>query len=176
MRTSSDGDAALLSVAVSEPSMGVSEASDPSSASDSAPPSVPDNHISRRGENLSSARAAKAEAQAKKKPITVRPADLLKPEWETLRSDALKLENCKDNDEDVLTFAMFPQVAPKFFKTRPQGPLNLGADQTKAAPVAAPATAPGAGAPAKANGATKPVTYVVTLQGKEHKVTVATPQ
>ncbi|MBF0093873.1 MAG: methylmalonyl-CoA carboxytransferase subunit 5S [Alphaproteobacteria bacterium] len=119
---------------------------------------------------------AKAEAQAKKPPITVRPADLLKPEWDTLRADALKLENCRDDDEDILTFAMFPQVAPKFFKARPNGPLNLGVD-----PVVkpdAPATAPASQAKAEAGGdatVKRPMTYVVTLQGREHKVTVSAP-
>ena len=81
----------------------------------------------------------KARAHAKKEPITCRPADLLKPEWEALRADALALKGCKGTDEDVLTFAMFPQVAPKFFATRDQGAKNLGKDPSKAAP--APAAA-----------------------------------
>ena len=55
---------------------------------------------------------------AKKQVIDIRPADLLKPEWEQLRAEALALEGCNGSDEDVLTYAMFPQVAPKFFKTR----------------------------------------------------------
>ena len=49
------------------------------------------------------------------KPITCRPADLIEPELDKLR------EECKDwteQDEDVLSFAMFPQVAPKFFENR----------------------------------------------------------
>ncbi|HMO86790.1 MAG TPA: oxaloacetate decarboxylase, partial [Lacipirellulaceae bacterium] len=56
-----------------------------------------------------------AAAHAKKEPITGRPADLLKPEWDELRNQALALPGCNGADEDVLTFAMFPQVAPKFF-------------------------------------------------------------
>ena len=64
----------------------------------------------------------KAAEQAKKSPITSRPADLLKPEWDHLRSEAIALEGCKGDDEDVLTYAMFPQVAPKFFKNRAEGP------------------------------------------------------
>ena len=55
---------------------------------------------------------------AKKPAITGRPADLLKPEWEQLRTGALALAGCNGSDEDVLTYAMFPQVAPKFFKSR----------------------------------------------------------
>ena len=45
-------------------------------------------------------------------------------------------------DEDVLTHAMFPQVAPKFFASRAEGPKNLGkapADGAAAAAGAAPA-------------------------------------
>src|SRR5262245_1847744 len=61
---------------------------------------------------------AAAAAYAKKEPITCRPADLLKPEWEHLREQALALKGCDGTDEDVLTFAMFPQVAPKFFAAR----------------------------------------------------------
>ena len=68
----------------------------------------------------------KARVHAKKEPITCRPADLLKPEWEALRADALALKGCNGTDEDVLTFAMFPQVAPKFFGTRDQGAEKPG--------------------------------------------------
>jgi methylmalonyl-CoA carboxyltransferase 5S subunit len=110
----------------------------------------------------------KAEAQAKKTPITARPADLLKPEWEHLRSDALALEGCNGSDEDVLTYAMFPQVAPKFFKTRAEGRKNLGRDPAVKPPASEPA--PRAGAARQAG--TK-VNYVITLNGKEHRVTVA---
>ena len=48
-------------------------------------------------------------------PVTGRPADALKPELETLR------EKCKDyiqQDEDVLSYALFDQVATKFFENR----------------------------------------------------------
>ena len=115
---------------------------------------------------------AKAEAHAKKPVITGRPADLLKPEWESLRKETEALANNNGSDEDVLTYAMFPQVAPKFFKSRPEGPKNLGKDPVKkeAAPAAAPAKADGAAKPAAMTG---PVSYVITLHGKEHKVTVA---
>lgn len=110
----------------------------------------------------------KAEVQAKKAPITSRPADLLKPEWDHLRSDALALEGCNGSDEDVLTYAMFPQVAPKFFKTRSQGPKNLGKDAVTNRPAPEPALPAGT---ARQMG-TK-MNYVVTLNGKEHRVTVA---
>lgn len=49
------------------------------------------------------------------KPVTVRPADLIEPELSKLERD---LEGYKTCDEDVLTYAMFPQVAMNFFKER----------------------------------------------------------
>ena len=79
-----------------------------------------------------------AEAHAKKTTIDIRPADLLKPEWDTLRSEALAIDGCDGSDEDVLTYAMFPQVAPKFFKTRSEGPRNLGKEPGKVAAEATP--------------------------------------
>ena len=48
-------------------------------------------------------------------PITCRPADLLEPEIEKLKAEASKYVM---QEEDVLTYAMFPQVAPKFFEKR----------------------------------------------------------
>jgi len=111
-----------------------------------------------------------ARLHAKKEPITCRPADLQKPEWEVLRADALAAKG-NGTDEDVLTFAMFPQVAPKFFGTRAQGPKNLGKDPSKAAPATAEAAPKnGAATPAQPNG---PVKYAVTINGQTHNVTVA---
>lgn len=48
-------------------------------------------------------------------PITCRPADLLAPELETL---AKALAGFKEQAEDVLSYALFPQVAADFFKRR----------------------------------------------------------
>jgi methylmalonyl-CoA carboxyltransferase 5S subunit len=106
-----------------------------------------------------------AEAHAKKPAITVRPADLLQPEWEQLSAAAKALEGNNGSDEDVLTYAMFPQVAPKFFKTRAEGRKNVGKDPAVKAPEQ---KAPVAGAPALS----AKVNYVITLDGKEHRVTV----
>ena len=39
---------------------------------------------------------------------------------------ALALTGCNGSDEDVLTYAMFPQVAPKFFAARAQGSEEPG--------------------------------------------------
>ena len=40
----------------------------------------------------------------------------------------MALPGCNGTDEDVLTYAMFPQVAPKFFTERAEGPKNVGKD------------------------------------------------
>jgi methylmalonyl-CoA carboxyltransferase 5S subunit len=112
-----------------------------------------------------------ANKQSKKRPINVRPADLLRPEWEELRSRALQLDGCNGTDEDVLTYAMFPQVAPKFFGTRAEGPKNLGKDPESAAPPAASTAASGADSGSGPVRAT--ITYDVRLNGKTHKVTVS---
>lgn len=50
------------------------------------------------------------------KPITCRPADLIEPEMEKLRKEFP--QEYYEQEEDVLTMAMFPQVAPKFFESR----------------------------------------------------------
>ena len=47
--------------------------------------------------------------------ITCRPADLLEPELEKYRAEAGDLAKC---DEDVLSYALFPQVATKFLTER----------------------------------------------------------
>ena len=88
---------------------------------------------------------------------------------------ALDLKGCNGSDEDVLTYAMFPQVAPKFFGTRSQGPKNLGKDPAeKPAPAPVPATPPAESAAANGKGPVRtPITYNVKLNGKTHRVTVA---
>jgi methylmalonyl-CoA carboxyltransferase 5S subunit len=113
-----------------------------------------------------------AEAHAKKPAITVRPADLLKPEWEHLSTAAKALEGNNGSDEDVLTYAMFPQVAPKFFKTRAEGRKNLGKDPSAASSKPA-AESKAAGAVGGGQALGTKVNYVITLNGKEHRVTVS---
>ena len=49
------------------------------------------------------------------KPITHRPADDLKPELEQLRAE---IAQYLEQDEDVLSYALFPQVASKFLDKR----------------------------------------------------------
>ncbi len=56
--------------------------------------------------------------------ITCRPADLLPPEWERLGAELLQeaqkagIEAASLNEDDRLTYALFPQVAFKFFRHR----------------------------------------------------------
>ncbi len=47
--------------------------------------------------------------------ITVRPADLIEPELEKYREET---KGFAKSEEDVLSYALFPQVAKKFFDTR----------------------------------------------------------
>lgn len=47
--------------------------------------------------------------------ITVRPADLLKPEYEKYKEE---MKEFYTKEEDVLTYCMFPQVSKTFFKWR----------------------------------------------------------
>ena len=56
------------------------------------------------------------------KVITCRPADLLEPELEKYRKECAKWYT---QEEDVLSYALFPQVAPKFFEYRQAEQLKL---------------------------------------------------
>ena len=59
------------------------------------------------------------------KPITCRPADNLKPELEKLRGE---IAEYIEQDEDVLSYALFDQVAIKFFEKRKANKYRLDAD------------------------------------------------
>ena len=72
--------------------------------------------------------------------ITCRPADLLEPELDKYRAEFADIAR---SDEDVLSLALFPQVAPKFLDRRDH-------PEKYAEPAAAPAAAPAPAAPAKA--------------------------
>ena len=58
-------------------------------------------------------------------PIDCRPADLLKPELETLKKECAEWI---EQDEDVLSYAQFGQVATKFFENRRNKELGIDAD------------------------------------------------
>ena len=76
--------------------------------------------------------------------VDTRPADAIPPEMDKLRTELQsKLGASAVDPADVLTYAMFPQVALAFFKTRPQGPVELPPpDKPAAGP--SPQPAPGA--------------------------------
>ena len=48
-------------------------------------------------------------------PIECRPADLIKPQLESLREEAEKMGILK-KEEDLITYALYPNVAPKFLR------------------------------------------------------------
>ncbi len=58
-------------------------------------------------------------------PITTRPADALKPELEQLRSE---IAQYLEQDEDVLSYALFPEVSKKFFEFRKAKKYALDAE------------------------------------------------
>jgi oxaloacetate decarboxylase alpha subunit len=106
-------------------------------------------------------------------PITCRPADLLKPEVETLTQELTSIaekENitlADDVIDDVLTYALFPQIGLKFLKNRDNK------DAFEPAPQAADSKAPAvqASEPAQSTGAVE--NYSVTVDGKNYEVQVA---
>ena len=66
-------------------------------------------------------------ALGNEKPITYRPADDLKPQLPEMEKEAAPY---KKQDEDVLSYALFPQVAVDYFKYRDA--QDTGVDATKA--------------------------------------------
>lgn len=62
--------------------------------------------------------------------ITCRPADLLEPEMAKLQAEA---DRIAQNDEDVLTYAMFPDIGKTFLQERNAGSLKPEALLTKEA-------------------------------------------
>ena len=59
------------------------------------------------------------------KPITHRPADDLSPELEKLRTE---IAQYIEQDEDVLSYALFPEVSKKFFEYRKAKKYQLDAE------------------------------------------------
>ncbi|MCG9545218.1 sodium-extruding oxaloacetate decarboxylase subunit alpha [Vibrio sp. Isolate33] len=114
-----------------------------------------------------------AELQAKvldgAEPITCRPADLLKSEMDTLTTDLLEkaksegISLAEDTVDDVLTYALFPQVGLKFLKNR------RNPEAFEPAPTAEVAT-PVAAAPAPASGGIE--SYSVKVDGQVYDVEV----
>ena len=59
------------------------------------------------------------------KPIDYRPADALKPELDQLRSEVAQY---LEQDEDVLSYALFPEVSKKFFEYRKAKKYGIDAE------------------------------------------------
>jgi pyruvate carboxylase subunit B len=70
-------------------------------------------------------------------PITVRPAELLAPELDKLRADGHKL-GIIHSDEDVMTYALYPQVAVKFLRGEIKEESIIPADKTPATAATVP--------------------------------------
>ncbi len=60
-------------------------------------------------------------------PITCRPADLIAPELDTIRK---KAADYIEQEEDVLSYALFEQVATKFFENRRAAKLGLDTENS----------------------------------------------
>ncbi|MEW6182341.1 MAG: acetyl-CoA carboxylase biotin carboxyl carrier protein [Bacillota bacterium] len=54
--------------------------------------------------------------------ITCRPADLLEPSLEKLRGE---IKDMATSEEDVIAYALFPQVARRFFEARQKGEIDI---------------------------------------------------
>jgi oxaloacetate decarboxylase alpha subunit len=102
------------------------------------------------------------------KEITHRPADDIPAEYAKLEEETKKLLGTSTvTTEDVLTYAMFPKVAPNFFKTRADGPVVFKPEDA-AATAGAQATAPAAkSAPGQAE------KYNVNVNGVDYAVVVS---
>lgn len=99
------------------------------------------------------------------KVVTCRPADLIEPEWNKMLEESKK-NGGDGSDEDALTYAMFPNVAPKFFAERSKGPVDaetaFGAKKEDAVPKAESKASAGGSYSITVNGAS----YNVTSDGK----------
>ena len=111
-------------------------------------------------------------------PITCRPADNLSPEMDKLAAelkekasaDSIRLAEGEREVDDVLTYALFPQIGLKFLKNRdnkdafepaPEAPQAAAPAKTETAPAVAPTASGG------------PETYTVKLNGKAYVVEVS---
>lgn len=91
--------------------------------------------------------------------IEVRPADLLPPEMAKLRGEIGALAK---SEEDVLTYAMFPDIGRKFLEERAAGSLTAEA----LLPI------PEAGGVAAAAGGGVPTEFVIDVHGESYRVDI----
>ncbi len=90
--------------------------------------------------------------------IDVRPADLISPEMDKLRGEIGALAQ---SEEDVLTFAMFPDIGRKFLQERADGTLKPEALLPE--PVAGGLAASSEGAPTE---------FVVDVHGESYRIDI----
>ena len=99
----------------------------------------------------------KAEILEDEEPIAVRPADLIPPEYERMKAEA-EGKGLVRKEEDVLTYALYPQVAEKFLRGEAkEEPLKKAASSE-----AQPSTIAG-----------KPAAFNVEVDGESYLVKVA---
>ena len=130
-----------------------------------------------KGEYGKTAAPVDAELQARvldgKEAITCRPADLLDPELDKLSVELQEIAVEKnitlaeDTIDDVLTYALFPQIGLKFLENR-NNPDAFEPAPTK--PVAKDAST---SAPVANSANTGPESYAVSVDGKVYDVVVA---
>ncbi len=106
-------------------------------------------------------------------PITCRPADNLKPEMETLEESVIEsaaqkgVKLAENIIDDVLTVALFPQIAWKFLENRG----NPAAFEPH--PQVAPAVVPPTVVPAAKEKVEGPATYTIEVEGRSYVVKVS---
>ncbi|MEH6585953.1 MAG: sodium-extruding oxaloacetate decarboxylase subunit alpha [Halioglobus sp.] len=104
-------------------------------------------------------------------PVTCRPADLLQPELNTLTNELRQLAAEKDvaltsgegEIDDVLTYALFPQIGLKFLENRGNPDAFEPAPGNEPAPTLTPSSAPAGGSGV----------YTVKVNGNSYVVEVA---
>jgi len=104
------------------------------------------------------------EALKMEKEMTCRPADEIPAEYSKLEEEAKQLLGNNVSTEDVLTLAMFPKVAPDFFKKRADGPVVF---KPEAEAQAAPQQA------ASKEAAQTAARYSINVNGANYDVVVA---
>lgn len=134
-----------------------------------------------KGEYGSTPAAMNTELQARvlegAEPITCRPADVLQPELALLTAElhelaakqSIALSSGEGEIDDVLTYALFPQIGLKFLQNRGNPDVFEPAPGLPSAEPAAVAAAPKA-SPARSDGSD---VYTVTVNGQSYVVEVA---
>ena len=117
------------------------------------------------------------------KPITGRPADMLEPEMDKLTADLRTqaeqqgIQLAADEIDDVLTYALFPQVGLKFLQNRGNPDAFEPAPQAGVAAPAEPATGKDSVFDISVNGRVfrveSPSAGVLAVNGRNYKVEVA---